>query len=48
MVFPVTIGTGFRVFPETTEKTWWKMTDTHTLPSLVRIDTYQPTTAEVA
>ena len=48
MVFPVTIGAGLRVFPETTDKTWWKMSDTQTFPSLVRVDTYRPTTAGVA
>jgi dihydrofolate reductase len=39
-VFPVTIGSGLRVFPETTKKTPWKMTDTQTFPSRVRVDTY--------
>ncbi|MGH8985584.1 MAG: dihydrofolate reductase family protein [Acidimicrobiia bacterium] len=42
MVFPVTIGSGLRVFPETTKKTAWQMTDTQTFPSRVRVDTYYP------
>jgi dihydrofolate reductase len=42
MVFPVTIGYGLRVFPETIKKTQWTMTDTLTFPSGVRVDTYQP------
>ncbi|MGQ0803436.1 MAG: dihydrofolate reductase family protein [Actinomycetota bacterium] len=42
MVFPVTIGAGLRVFPETTKKTAWKLTDTQTFPSGVRVDTYHP------
>jgi dihydrofolate reductase len=42
MVFPVTIGSGLRVFPETTKKRKWTMTDTHTFPSGVRVDTYRP------
>lgn len=42
MVFPVTIGAGLRVFPETIKKTPWKLTDTLTFPSQVRVDTYHP------
>jgi dihydrofolate reductase len=42
MVFPVTIGSGLRVFPETTQKRKWTMTDTDTFPSGVRVDTYHP------
>jgi dihydrofolate reductase len=42
MVFPVTIGSGLRVFPETTKKTPWQLTDTQTFPSRVRVDTYHP------
>ena len=48
MVFPVTIGSGLRVFPETTKKTPWNMTDTRTLPSGARVDTYQPATEPAA
>jgi dihydrofolate reductase len=40
MVFPVTIGSGLRVFPETTKKSAWALTDTQTFPSQVRVDTY--------
>src|SRR5437899_12846494 len=36
MVFPVTIGYGLRVFPETIKKTQWTMTDTLTFASGVR------------
>jgi dihydrofolate reductase len=42
MVFPVTIGSGLRVFPETTRKTAWQLTDSRTFPSRVRVDTYRP------
>lgn len=42
MVFPVTIGSGLRVFPETTRKTSWTMTNTRTFPSGVRVETYHP------
>ena len=42
MVFPVTIGSGLRVFPETTKKTPWKLTETVVFPSNVRVDTYHP------
>src|SRR6266576_1695093 len=42
MVFPVTIGYGLRVFPETIKKTQWTMTDTLTFPSGVRVDTFHP------
>jgi len=40
MVFPVTIGSGLRVFPETTKKTPWTMTGSQAFPSGVRVDTY--------
>jgi dihydrofolate reductase len=42
MVFPVSIGAGLRVFPETIKKTLWTLTDTVTFPSKVRVDTYHP------
>jgi dihydrofolate reductase len=42
MVFPVTIGSGLRLFPETTKKTAWKPVDARTFPSAVRVDTYRP------
>ena len=40
MAFPVTIGSGLRVFPETTKKTAWTLSDTRAFPSQVRVDTY--------
>jgi dihydrofolate reductase len=40
MVFPLTIGAGLRVFPETIKKTPWTLTGTVTFPSNVRLDTY--------
>jgi dihydrofolate reductase len=45
MVFPVTIGSGLRVFPETTRKRKWEMIDTVTFPTRVRVDTYHPEVA---
>lgn len=42
MVVPVTIGSGMRLFPGTTRKRRWTMTDTLTFPSRVRVDTYRP------
>ena len=42
MVFPVTIGAGLRVFPETIRKTAWTLTDSVTFQTLVRADTYRP------
>jgi len=40
-VFPVTIGAGLRVFPDTLKKSPWKAVDSLTFPSQVRVDTYQ-------
>jgi dihydrofolate reductase len=40
MVFPLTIGAGLRVFPDTIRKTAWSQTDS--APSGVRVDTYHP------
>jgi dihydrofolate reductase len=40
MVFPVSIGGGLRVFPDTRKKLSWKVTDSLTFPSQVRVDTY--------
>ena len=40
MVFPVTIGSGLRVFPTTTRKTPLRVVDSMTFPSTVRDDTY--------
>jgi len=41
MVFPVTIGAGLRVFPDTRRKAPWKLVDSVTFPSTVRADTYR-------
>ena len=43
MVFPVTIGPGLRMFPETLKKSPWKAVDSVTFPSQVRLDTYHRT-----
>ena len=48
MVFPVTIGSGLRVFPETTRKTGWTLTDTRTFPSRVRVDAWRRDRQEAA
>jgi dihydrofolate reductase len=42
MVVPVTIGSGLRLFSDTTRKRRWTMTDSQTFPSRVRVDTYVP------
>lgn len=42
MVFPVSIGAGLRVFPDTIKKTPWELTDTVTFPSKARLETYRP------
>ena len=42
MVFPVSIGAGLRVFPDTQKKSPWKRTDTVEFPNGVRVDTYLP------
>jgi dihydrofolate reductase len=48
MVFPVTIGSGLRVFPATTRRTAWTLTDTRTFPSGARVDAYHPVREETA
>jgi dihydrofolate reductase len=40
IVFPVTIGAGHRVFPETIKKTSWKLVDAVQFPSSLRGETY--------
>jgi dihydrofolate reductase len=40
MVFPVTIGPGARLFPDTLKKSPWKLTDSVTFASGARNDTY--------
>ena len=42
MVFPLSIGAGLRVFPETQKKQPWALTATESFPSGVRVDTYHP------
>ena len=39
-VFPVTIGSGFRVFPDSTRKVTWTLAGSQAFPSGVRVDTY--------
>ena len=41
MVFPVTIGKGLRVFPETVRKTEWKLAESISYPSAIRLDIYR-------
>jgi dihydrofolate reductase len=41
MVFPVTIGAGLRVFPDTVRKTSWQPVDSVSYPAKVRLDTYR-------
>jgi dihydrofolate reductase len=41
MVFPVTIGAGLRVFPDTLRKATWHQIDSRPFPSGARIDTYE-------
>lgn len=42
MIFPVTVGGGDRLFPETSRKTVWQLTDTRTFPAGVVVVTYSP------
>ena len=42
MIFPVAVGSGARVFPETPDKTSLKLTDTRAFPSGVVVNTYEP------
>ena len=42
MVFPVSIGSGLRVFPEEQTKLTWKRVDSTDFATGVRVDTYQP------
>ena len=43
MVFPLSIGHGLRVFPDTRKRTEWQRVATETFPTGVRVDTYHPT-----
>jgi hypothetical protein len=42
MVFPVILGSGARVFPETPEKTPLELADIRTFESGVVVQTYRP------
>ena len=42
MVFPVSIGAGLRVFPETQKKSPWKRSESLEFSNGVRVDTYLP------
>ncbi|HEX8053106.1 MAG TPA: dihydrofolate reductase family protein [Thermoleophilaceae bacterium] len=45
MVFPVVLGSGIRVFPESRDKLVMKLTDARTFDSGVQILTYEPAAA---
>lgn len=42
MVFPVSIGAGFRVFPDAQIRQVWSRTSSIDLPDQVRVDVYRP------
>ncbi len=42
MVFPVILGSGRRVYPDTPEKTVLELADTERFPSGVTVLTYEP------
>ncbi len=42
MVFPVVLGSGDRVFPESPEKTTLELAETKSLPSGVQVNVYRP------
>ncbi len=42
MVFPLILGSGIRVFPESPNKTTLQLSDTQTFPSGVLVNTYRP------
>jgi dihydrofolate reductase len=42
MIFPVVLGSGARLFPETPDKTVLTLADTQTFPSGVVVHTYRP------
>lgn len=44
MVFPVTVGSGGRLFPETPDKIVLELSDSQTFPSGVVVHTYHPST----
>lgn len=42
MVFPVVLGSGLRVFPESPDKTTLRLTGTEVFPTGVQVNTYRP------
>jgi len=42
MVFPVILGSGIRVFPESPDKTVLELADTRAFPTGVQVNTYRP------
>ena len=44
-VFPVSIGGGLRLFPDTRNKTAWRLVDSRMFDSGIRADSYQPVRA---
>jgi len=42
MVFPVALGSGRRLFPDTTRKAAWQLAGTLTFPTGVVVLTYRP------
>ena len=42
MVFPVVLGSGLKVFPESEDKTVYKLTDSKTFETGVQVQTYEP------
>jgi len=42
MVFPISIGAGLRVFPDTRKKALWDFVSTRSFPNGVRLDIYRP------
>jgi dihydrofolate reductase len=45
MIFPVVLGSGRRLFPETPDKTVLQLTDTRAFPTGVVVQTYRPRTS---
>jgi dihydrofolate reductase len=45
MIFPVTIGSGLRLFPDTADKTTYRRTGARTLGANVVVNTYEPARA---
>ena len=46
MVFPVVLGSGERLFPESPDKTTLELTDTKTFETGVQVHTYRPAVSE--